>query len=131
MIDVENDVFDYVYSSVSSLVPAGCFKSMYMQSPTKFPFATLMETDNVTDARFRTSSDNEEYAVVTYEVNVYAMDKKTCRSVMNALDTAMTTLGFTRIAMSFIPNLADSKIFRIIARYRAEADPQKRIYRHS
>lgn len=131
MIDVEADVFNYVYPAVSALVPTGCFTSMYVPNPSKFPFATLMEMDNTTDARHRSSSDTEEYAVLTYEANVYAMDKATCRNVMNALDTSMTTLGFTRLSMSFIPNLADSTVFRITARYRAEADTRKVIYRHT
>lgn len=131
MIDVEVDVFDYVYPSVSALVPTGCFKSEYVPNPPKFPFATLMEVDNVTETRFRTNSSTEEYAVVTYEANVYAMDKPTCRSVMGALDTAMTALGFIRMSMSTIPNLADPQVFRMTARYRAAADQNKVIYRHA
>ena len=131
MIDVEDDVFNYVYSDVSALVPSGCFKSVYVPSPPKFPFATLMEMDNISDTRRMTSADEEPFALITYEANVYAMDKPECRSVMSALDTAMIRLGFTRISMSFIPNLADTTIFRMTARYRAEADVNKVIYRHS
>ena len=131
MIDVETHVFDYVYEAVSPLVPSGCFKSVYVPNPSKFPFATLMEMDNTTDTKRLSSSSEEEYAIVTYEANVYAQDKFDCREVMDALDTAMTKLGFTRLSMSFIPNLADSTIFRITARYRAEADQNNVIYRHA
>ena len=131
MIDVEADVFDYVYKSVSPLVPAGCFKSVYVPNPSKFPFATLMEMDNITDVKNRSTARDEDFAILTYEANVYAMDKFDCREVMDALDKAMLDLGFTRLSMSFIPNLADSTIFRITARYRAEADQNKVIYRHA
>lgn len=131
MIDVENAVFDAVYSAVASLVPTGCFKSVYVPNPTQFPFATLMEIDNTTDSRMRDNSDAEQYAVVTYEANVYAMDRPGCRSVMNALDSAMIALGFTRIVMTSVPNLADSRIFRIHAKYRATAGSNSTIYRHS
>ena len=129
MIDVENDVFDRVYASVSSLVPTGCFKSVYVPNPSKFPFATLMEMDNVTAQSHRSSSMTEEYATVTYEANVYAMDKPTCRSVMSAIDQAMIGLNFARMSLQFIPNLADNTIFRYTARYQAVADATKTMYR--
>ena len=131
MIDVENDVFDYVYPSVSPLVPTGCFKSVYTPNPPKFPFATLMEIDNTTDQRMRGTADEEEYAVITYEANVYAMDRAGCRKVADALDKAMVKLGFTRLSLGFIPNLADSVVFRCTGRYRAAADDNKVIYRHT
>ena len=131
MIDVESAVFDYVYPSVAPLVPEGCFRSVYVPSPPKFPFATLMEIDNQTDERLRSTAVDEEFAVVTYEANVYAQDKATCRGVMDALDRAMVTLGFMRMSLSFIPNLADSTLFRCTGRYRAAADANNVIYRHT
>lgn len=130
MIDVEADVFNYVYPHVEPLVPYGCFKSMYVPTPPAFPFATLMEIDNRTLTRQRGTAVQEEYATVTFEANVYAEDKFSCRNVMDALDTAMVELGFIRNSMQLIPNLADSEIFRMVARYVADADAQKRIYRH-
>ena len=130
MIDLECDVFNAVYSDVFSLVPTGCFKSMYVPNPTKFPFATLMEIDNYTDSRMRSSADIEDYAIITYEANVYAMDKPGCRKVMDALDKALTRLGFTRLSMGTVPNLADAQLFRMTGKYRAEVKG-KTIYRHS
>lgn len=129
MIDIEADVFDRVYESVAPLVPQGCFKSVYVPNPPKFPFATLMEMDNFTDKANRSSSLDEEYAVITYEANVYATDKFDCREVMNALDTEMLRLGFHRLSMQFIPNLADNTIFRYTSRYQATTDRNKVIYR--
>lgn len=129
MIDIEADVFDRVYESVAPLVPQGCFKSVYVPNPPKFPFATLMEMDNFTDKANRSSALDEEYAVVTYEANVYATDKFDCRDVMNALDTEMLRLGFQRLSMQFIPNLADNTIFRYTSRYQATTDRNKVIYR--
>lgn len=129
MIDIEADVFNCVYESVAPLVPQGCFKSVYVPNPPKFPFATLMEMDNFTDKANRSSALDEEYAVVTYEANVYATDKFDCRNVMNALDTEMLRLGFHRISMQFVPNIADNTIFRYTSRYQAVTDTNKVIYR--
>ena len=131
MIDVEADVFSAVYPSVAPLVPYGCFKSMYVPRPPAFPFSTLMEVSNRTATRQRGTATLEEYAVLTYEANVYAQDKLTCRRVMNVLDTAMIKLNFTRVSLQFIPNLADSSLFRYTARYTAAVDTNKRIFRHT
>lgn len=131
MIDVEVDVFDAVFPFVTAVIPKKNFKSMFVPSPSSFPFATLMEMDNVLDNSRRSTADDEEYAILTYEANVYAESKFECREVMDALDKGMTHLGFTRLSMRFIPNLADSTLFRLTARYRAEADADKVIYRHT
>lgn len=129
MIDIEADVFDRVYESVAPLVPKGCFKSAYVANPPKFPFATLMEMDNITDKANRSSAMDEDYSIVTYEANVYATDKFGCRDVMNALDTAMIRLGFMRLSSQYVPNLADQTIFRYTARYQAVTNEKKEIYR--
>ena len=131
MIDVEVDVFDRVHASVAPLVPSGCFKSVYVPNPPKFPFATLMEMDNITDRRNRSSAMEEEYAIVTYEANVYAKDKFKCREIIGAINGEMARLNFARLSMQFVPNLADTTIYRITARYQAVADANKVIYRRS
>ena len=131
MIDLEAHVFDRIFSDVAPLVPEGCFKSMAEPKPPAFPFATLYETDNFTDRKNRSSAREEDYAIVTYEANVYAMTKAECRNVMAALDEGMTRLGFMRLSLQFVPNLSDPVIFRYTARYQAVADLQKVIYRRS
>lgn len=130
MADVEIDVFNYVYQSVVSLVPTGGFKNEYVAAPSKFPFATLMEMDNYTNPDRRSSASTEDSAIVMYEANSYAMDKLACRSLMDAINTAMDKLGFLRISQRPTPNLEDPNVYRITARYRAEADANKTIYRH-
>lgn len=129
MIDIETDVFDRVYESVAPLVPNGCFKNKSVPNPPKFPFATLTEMDNFTDKANRSSALDEEYAVVTYEANVYATDKFECRNVMNALDTEMLRLGFNRLSMRPVDNYDDNTIFRYTSRYQATTDRNKVIYR--
>lgn len=131
MIDVEELIFDHVYASVSGVVPEGNFQSVYVPAPSSFPFVTLMEMDNITDTRHRTNEDGDEFAVVTYEANVYAMDKYECRNVMDTLDRAMMRLNFTRLSMGFIPNMTDRTVYRITARYQAVADTNNIMYRRT
>lgn len=129
MIDVEYDVFDYVYPYVSSLLPEGGFESEFNPSPAVLPHATLIEMDNYTDRATLSSSDVEEFAIVTYEANVYAEDKATCRSIMSGIDQAMTSLNFERLSMRFISNLADTSIYRYVARFRAAVSNNKTTFR--
>lgn len=129
MIDVEEDVFDYVYPYVSSLLPEGGFVSEFVPSPSALPHATLIEMDNIPDSSMRGTADLEEYSLVTYESNVYAESKPACREIMNAIDEGMTRLGFSRMSMRFVPNLQDTTIYRIVARYRAAVNQDKTVFR--
>ena len=130
MIDVEVSVFDYVRQFVSEVVPEGCFRSQYTPSPPKFPFATLEEIGNVTNNRFRSNSAEEDNATITYEANVYAMDKRTCRQVLDVLDRAMARLNFKRNFMDFIDNLNNPDLFRLTARFIADVDKNGKLSRN-
>ena len=130
MIDVEVDVFDYVYQFVAEAVPEGCFRSQYTPSPPKFPFATLEEIGNVTNNRFRTNSADEDNATITYEANVYAMDKRTCRQVLDVLDRPMARLNFRRNFMNYTDNLNNPDLFRLTARYIADVDKDRKLSRN-
>ena len=129
MIDIENDVFNFVYPYVEEIVPMGAFTSEYVHAPAAFPCATLMEMDNFTDMKLRTTADEEDFATLTYEANAYAMNKRDCRAVMAGIDKGMTDLGFTRMSMQFTPNLEDSRVYRITARFQANANRAKTIFR--
>lgn len=129
MIDVENDVFDYVYTALDGLIPEGNFSSEYVPAPTSLPFATLIEEDNYTDTRLRGTAEQEEFAVLMYEANVYTEDKQACRRLMDVIDEALVQLGFQRISMRFVPNLEDTTIYRMVGRYRAGANQDKTIFR--
>lgn len=129
MIDIENDVFDFVYPYVSPVVPEGGFKSEYVHNMSEFPCATLIEMENETDTAFRSTADEEDLAILTYEANAYALNKQECRDVMAAIDSGMNDLGFTRVSLRFVPNFEDISVYRMVGRYRANADRNKVIYR--
>jgi len=74
MIDIEIDVFDYVSRKLAEEKPNVSFESVFVPELSKFPHATLMEMDNITDNRRGTQRTAEEYAIVTYEAQVYALD---------------------------------------------------------
>ena len=136
MIDIEYDVLDAVYPVLceaeegeTPLVPVGNFSGEYVPAPASLPFVTLIEIGNETDVNRRSTSINEDYALIAYDANVYSMTKDECKQIMGALDDKMLSLGFNRTAKEYIPNLDDPLIHRMTARYLARVDQNKVIYR--
>lgn len=118
MIDVELDVFNAVYDVVAPLCAKNGFRSVHTPSPTVFPTVTLFEMDNRTDRNRNSTSDFEDFAVLTYEAHVYATSKAECRSVFAALDDALTHRNFNRFSGAYTPNLNNSKVHEYVARYQ-------------
>ena len=122
MIDVENDVFEMVASAVETAFPNAKVQNAYTDQPSSFPCVTVSEVDNTVLSRMRT--DNIENAVyVMYEVNVFsnngANKKSESKSIINLIDSTFLSHGFTRSMKTQVPNFADRKIYRIVARYKA------------
>lgn len=118
MIDVELHVFNDVYDDVAPLCAKNGFRSVHTPSPTVFPTATLFEMDNRTDRTRNSTSDFEDYAVLTYEAHVYATSKATCRKVFSALDEALTRRNFNRFSGAYAPNLDNAQVHEYVARYQ-------------
>ena len=74
----------------------------------------------------------EHCATVTYEAQVFVNSvsgrKATAKAIMNVVDTKMLGMGFNRIMNNPIRN-TDPAIARRIARWRAVASSDGRIYR--
>ena len=131
MIDIENDVFDYVAKALRTAFPGITVISDFVEAPAKFPTVTLVEADNRILQRMRT--DNIENAVsVMYEMNIYsnkAVGKKSeAKAIANAIDGLFNELGFTRTFREQIPNMKDATIYRIVCRYEAVVDSNLTIY---
>lgn len=131
MIDIENDVFDYVAKALRTAFPGITVISDFVEAPAKFPTVTLVEADNRVLQRMRT--DNIENAVsVMYEMNIYsnkAVGKKSeAKAIANAIDGLFNELGFTRTFREQIPNMKDATIYRIVCRYEAVVDSNLTIY---
>lgn len=137
MIDIEADVFDAVYNALclssenldDAVICGGELVGTYVPEPEAFPHVELRELENIPNRQTADSSTTEYTCIVTYEAQVYALDKDQCRTIMAALDDTMRKLGFERREMQAVPNAADISIHRMEARYRAEVDHNKVIYR--
>lgn len=118
MIDVELNVFNAIYNDVAPLCAKNAFKSVHTPNPTVFPTVTLFELDNRIDRERNSSSEYEDYAVLTYEAHVYASTKAKCRSVFIALDEALARYNFNRFSGAYTPNLQNTQVHEYVARYQ-------------
>lgn len=132
MIDVENEVFTNVKTALTEQFPNISVEGVTNNSPSKFPFVCIEETDNYSYTSTRDTNSNENHAVVVFEVNAYsnktARRKSECKAIISTVDTVMLGLGFTRNAKTPI-NLDDATKYRIFARYTAVVSRTDIIYR--
>jgi hypothetical protein len=131
MIDYEVKIFNRVHAVVSPLCATNKFVSKQIVSETAFPAASLIEMDNTTIRNRQSSTPGENFALITYQLDVYAMKKSDCRRVFAAADEAMLGLNFSRMSGQYIDNPGNPDVFRYTARYEAEIDPDGNIYRRS
>lgn len=130
MIDYEVKIFNRVHAKVATLCAKGKFVSTIItEEPTGFPAASLIEMDNSTVRSRQSSTPVENYAMITYQLDVYATTKSKCREVYAAADAAMIAMNFSRMSGAYINNAGNTKVFRYVARYEAEIDPDGNIYR--
>lgn len=132
MIDYEVKIFNTVHKVVAPLCANKKFVSTIITTaPTSFPAASLIEMDNQTVRSRQSSTPAENFALVTYQLDVYATSKSKCREVFAAADNAMIGMNFSRMSGQYV-NMPDNlKVFRYVARYEAEIDPEGNIYRRS
>ena len=139
MIDAETTIYDSIVRKLKEKYTWASkvrFANDYVQSPSSFPFVTLIERENRTDIQTMESSNTEVLAVLDYEVNVYtnsqARRKQEARRIASAVDAELLALGFRRRTMEQVPNLANASVYRILARYTAhieEGDNEFILYR--
>lgn len=135
MIDIENFVFTRVSTALRDYFGALNIyvTGEYVDSPARFPAASIFESDNRVYEKQRTT-EIENAAKLLYEVNVYSNKlgyKKTeAQSVMDIIDREMAAMGFTRTMCVPTSNLQDATIFRMVARYEGVVDKEYMIYTH-
>lgn len=126
MIDVENDVFDYVANAILTEYPNVDVSAEYAESVPSLPAVTIEERDNSVFQRMRTEVV-ENAAVLMYEVAVYSnktqVAKSEAKAIFNIVDEAFAEIGFVRTMRNQIPNYRDQEIHRIVARYEGVAGP--------
>lgn len=98
----------------------------YVDAPPQFPAVSIIEADNYLDYEKASSKANEEYSIVMYEVEVFTNLKSgkqmQAREILEFIDAILYDLNFIRLSAMPVPNMANTSIYRLVARYRAETD---------
>ena len=130
MIDAEVKIFNRVYAKAAPKCAKGKFVSTIItEEPTGFPAASLIEMDNSTVRSRQSSTPKENFAVITYVLEVYATTKSKCREVYATVDDEMIAMNFSRMSGQYVNNAGNTKVFRYVARYEAEIDSEGNLYR--
>lgn len=133
MIDIENEIYTAVEMAVKAVYPEVFMVGEYVLAPASFPCVSLAEVYN---SVYRPSSTNEEienHVILTYEANVYSNrtkgKKSQCKTIMSIIDEKLCEIGLTRNFLQAVPNILDSTVYRMYARYQCIADKNSVIYR--
>ena len=132
MIDYSNEIFNTVAIPVRAKHEGVKVIGEYTRQPSAFPTVTLDETRNVTVTRLEDSSNKENYAGLTYRLQVFSNKtsgkKAEARAIFATADSVMLGLGFRRITYTTTPEIYESTIYSITATYEAIIDANGVIY---
>ena len=132
MIDKLNEIFTSVATSVRGKHTGTTVTGEYTRKPSKFPAVTLDEIQNVVVDRLEDSSNAENFAGVTYRLQVFSnkrTDKKTeAREIFATADAEMRRMGFRRLTYTTTPEIYDSTIYNITATYEAVVSSAGYVY---
>ncbi len=133
MLDKCNEVFTNVATSVRDNHIGTTVTGEYVRNPSKFPAVTLDETQNVMVDRLEDSSNEEQFAGVTYRVQVFSNKqsgkKAEARAIFATVDAEMRRMGFRRVTYTTTPEIYDSTIYNITATYEAVISAAGYVYK--
>ena len=129
MIDYEVKVFNNVHEAVAPLCAKNRFVSTQILSYTNLPAASLFELDNRTVRNRQSSTPTENFARISYQLDVVAKTKAKCREIFSIADDRMISMNFTRVSAQYITYPDNTEFVRYVARYEAIVDQDGNLYR--
>ena len=121
MIDKENEVITRVSDAVHALYPSAKIDGSYQPAPSKFPHVSIYQGNSYTPPQYRDSSVYSKYEAVMFEVEVCSNKQSTkkteCKKIMAVIVDTMSEMNFRLDSLAPIPNVADSTIYRLTARF--------------
>lgn len=133
MIDKLHEIFASVATSVREKHTGTTVTGEYTRKPSKFPAVTLDEMQNVMVDYLEDSSNAENFAGVTYRLQVFS-NKRTgkraeARAIFATADAEMRRMGFRRVTYTTTPEIYDSTIYNITATYEAVVSAAGYVYK--
>ena len=131
MIDVEELLIDEITKELESYPNIIVLSSELVTLP-QLPCVCVNEIDNRLCAKGIDTSDTEQYAEVTYQIDVYSnkgdYKKKEVKEIYNRLDKLMFRLGFYRRGKNAI-EFGENRVCRMSGRYSGTVSCKKQTIR--
>lgn len=131
MINNANEIFDRITTALKNVDSAVQTSSVYKNIPSSYPFVSIELIENSVYERGSDSKDIENFANMSYEINVYAKgDTKMSKAygLLGVADNFMKSIGFTRIIAQPMQDQNET-LYRIVARYEAVVGKDLKVYR--
>ncbi|MBR0161954.1 MAG: hypothetical protein IJQ02_11825 [Oscillospiraceae bacterium] len=126
MNDIENELYTPIAQALREEFPGISVAGEYAGSPAGLPHVSLVEADSYVTPGSVDSSGEEKLTTLLYEVNVYSGKvsgkRSECKRILDLVDRMMMERNFRRTAKLTVPNLENTGICRMVARYRGETD---------
>lgn len=126
MIDKENEVYTIVRNAVKAQFPDADIDSSYQPIPSGFPHVSFYQQDFSTPADLLDSSAQPKFQDMMFDAQVYsnltAGKKQEAKKIMEIIVDTMQAMNFRMIMLTPVPNLNDSSIYRLTARFEGRAD---------
>lgn len=133
MLDYSNEIFTTIANAIRDAHPGATVIGEYTRQPSKFPTATLDETQNVMVDHLEDSSNEESFAGVTYRLQVFSNKQSgkraEARAIFATADAEMRRMGFRRVTYTTTPEIYDSTIYSITATYEAVVSAAGYVYK--
>lgn len=130
MIDYSNEVFTAIGNAVRAEHANVAIVGENIRQPSSFPCVAMDETYNVPSQL--SSSDAEEYAAVTYRVQVFATGegkRSQAREIFATVAKTCHGLNLVRKTYTPTPDLYNSSIYQISATFEADIRSDGMIFR--
>lgn len=126
MIDKENEIFSRLSAVLKLKYPKLSITSEYTAVPPSFPHVCIEQVDSKHSKGLQTTNKQTEYIDFTIEVNAYSNKrvgkKSECKGIISVIDDEMFLMNMTRVALIPVPNLEDTRIYRLTGLYKGQAD---------
>lgn len=133
MLDYANEIFTAVATEVRENHSGTTVIGEYVREPSQFPIVTLDEIENVMVDSLEDSSNEENFAGVTYRLQVSSnkqnAKKAEARSIFATADARMRSMGFRRVTYTTTPEIYDSTIYSITATYSGIVSSSGYVYK--
>ena len=131
MINNSSEMFTNITTALQDYDSNVKASSVYTNSPSSYPFVSIEMIENDIYENGVDSGDIENFAVLVYEINVYASGNTKMSGAWGLLEVAdnyMKSVGFTRVSATPMQDQNET-LYRIIARYEAVVGKDLKTYR--